>query len=107
MANRDKKTAFWAMTLGVVVLIAVGVTSPKDWVLEAWYLHDLEHGDRKARRRRSTCARHSHPGTWSFTSPMACINAYMVVGPTKRKPRRRRSRLRASEAGVVAKNPQQ
>ena len=49
MANRDKRTAFWAMTLGVVVLVAVGVTS-KDWVLETWYLHELEHGDEAEKR---------------------------------------------------------
>ena len=49
MANRDKKTAFWAMTLGVVVLVAVGVTS-KSWVRETWYLHKLEHGDEEARK---------------------------------------------------------
>lgn len=49
MASRDKKTAFWSMTLGVVVLVAVGVTS-KDWVLETWYLHKLEHGDEAEKR---------------------------------------------------------
>ena len=39
---------------------------------------------------------------WSSTIPVACINAYAVVGPTKRKPRRRSSLAIAVDSGVVA-----
>ena len=34
--------------------------------------------------------------------PVACMSAYAVVGPTKRKPRRLSSRASALDAGVVA-----
>src|SRR5204863_440005 len=39
---------------------------------------------------------------WSFTRPHACISAYSVVGPTKRKPWRLSSRASATVSGVVA-----
>ena len=42
------------------------------------------------------------PATWSSTSPTLCMNAYTIVEPTNRKPRRRRSAESASETGVVA-----
>ena len=38
--------------------------------------------------------------TWSSASPAACMNAYTVVGPTNRKPRRLRSLLSAVDCGV-------
>ena len=37
---------------------------------------------------------------WSLTTPIACINAYTVVGPTKRHPRRLRSFDSRTEAAV-------
>jgi hypothetical protein len=43
-------------------------------------------------------ARHSQPSMWSLTSPIACMNAYTVVGPTKRQPRRLRSFDSATDA---------
>src|SRR5215204_4345572 len=42
------------------------------------------------------------PCRWSFTSPMACMNAYIVVGPTNVQPRRRRSFESAVDSGLVA-----
>ena len=39
---------------------------------------------------------------WSLTMPIACISAYIVVGPTKRNPRRLRSLLSAFERSVFA-----
>ena len=42
--------------------------------------------------------RRKQPTTWSSTSPAACMNAYIVVGPTKRKPRRFRSLLSAVDS---------
>src|SRR5215203_2957772 len=41
------------------------------------------------------------PCRWSFTSPMACMNAYIVVGPTNVQPRRRRSFESAVDSGVT------
>src|SRR3954452_25054840 len=37
---------------------------------------------------------------WSSTRPVACMNAYMMVLPTKRKPRRLRSWESASDSGL-------
>ena len=39
---------------------------------------------------------------WSSTIPVACINAYAVVGPTNRKPRRFSSLAIAVDSGVTA-----
>ena len=47
-----------------------------------------------ARRKQSTL--------WSLTMPVACMCAYMMVEPTKRKPRCFRSRLSLSDSGLVA-----
>ncbi len=49
MLNRGKKPACWAVTMGVVVLVAVGLTS-RDRILETWWLYRLEYGDSKERR---------------------------------------------------------
>lgn len=40
--------------------------------------------------------------TWSLTIPIACICAYMMVGPTKENPRLLRSLLSAREVSVSA-----
>jgi len=40
---------------------------------------------------------------WSLTIPIACIKAYMMVGPTKRNPRFFMSLLIASDSGEVAR----
>src|SRR5689334_14940700 len=39
---------------------------------------------------------------WSFTMPVACINAYAVVGPTNTKPFFLRAFDMATDSGVVA-----
>src|SRR5262245_15376933 len=46
----------------------------------------------------SRCRKHEI--SWSFTMPTACMNAYVMVDPTNRKPRLRRSLLRASDSRV-------
>ena len=46
-----------------------------------------QRGRSNAARSDSTSARTSQPSRWSFTSPWACISAYIVVGPTCLKPR--------------------
>ena len=38
---------------------------------------------------------------WSFTSPIDCMNAYTVVGPTNFQPRRFRSLASAFDSSVV------
>ena len=38
---------------------------------------------------------------WSLTSPIDCMNAYTVVGPTNRQPRRLRSLASAFDSSVV------
>ena len=43
-------------------------------------------GRPKPCRARSAAARTTQPRAWSLTKPMACINAYTVVGPTKAQP---------------------
>ena len=53
-------------------------------------------------RARSTAGRAAHPSRWSLTSPIACMNAYTVVGPTNRHPRRLSSRASAVDSGVCA-----
>ena len=58
-------------------------------------------GLRNRLRCLSTSSRNAQPSTWSFTRPMACENAYIVVGPTKRHPRFFRSRERALDSGEV------
>src|SRR5690606_27979258 len=40
----------------------------------------------KSRRIRATSPRVTQPSAWSLTSPIACMKAYTVVGPTKRQP---------------------
>src|SRR5262249_22674652 len=47
---------------------------------------DGDHGPTSAFRAREQAPRAAHPTRWSFTTPTACIAAYAVVGPTKRKP---------------------
>ena len=42
------------------------------------------------------------PGAWSLTRPMACISAYMVVGPTNFQPRFLSSLDRAWDSAVCA-----
>ena len=53
--------------------------------------------------RPATCRRaafqRKQSTVWSLTMPTACINAYIVVGPTKRKPRFFMSLLIATEIG--------
>ena len=49
--------------------------------------------------------RRKQPATWSSTSPAACMNAYIVVGPTKRNPRRFRSLLSAVASSVTSAGP--
>src|SRR4051794_41850876 len=51
---------------------------------------------------RSASARAGHPARWSLTTPTACISAYIVVGPTKAKPRRLSSLASAFDSGVEA-----
>ena len=41
-----------------------------------------------------------HDTRWSFTSPHACMNAYIVVGLTKRNPRDFSALLRAFDCAV-------
>ncbi len=48
-------------------------------------------------------ARAWQPSRWSFTSPIACMKAYTVVGPTKLQPRFLRSLDMAMDAGDVDK----
>src|SRR5262245_20513965 len=46
--------------------------------------------------------RNAQPCRWSFTRPIACMNAYIVVGPTNVQPRFRKSFESAIDSGVVA-----
>ncbi len=48
-----------------------------------------------------TLFRWKHSSVWSLTSPMACINAYAVVGPTNFQPRFFSSFERAIDSGDV------
>jgi hypothetical protein len=62
----------------------------------------------RAQARRQACAslscrRRKQSREWSFTMPVACMCAYITVDPTKRKPRRFRSRLSASDSGLLAR----
>src|SRR5918993_4239536 len=50
-------------------------------------------------RAASAAARTEQPSRWSLTRPMACMNAYTVVGPTKVQPRRFRSLARDCASG--------
>src|SRR5690606_25391057 len=43
-------------------------------------------GRRNAPRARATSSRVMQPSAWSLMSPIACMNAKTVVGPTKRQP---------------------
>ena len=52
-------------------------------------------------RAFSAAGREWHPSRWSLTSPMACMKAYTVVGPTKLQPRFFRSLDMAIDAGDV------
>ena len=52
-------------------------------------------------RASSTRRRIGHPRWWSFTSPIDCMNAYIVVGPTNDQPRRLRSRDIAVDSADV------
>ena len=52
-------------------------------------------------RAASAASRAWQPSRWSLTRPMACMKAYMVVGPTKLQPRLRRSLESACDAGEV------
>src|SRR3954471_11131907 len=52
--------------------------------------------------RLLTGDRKLQPWRWSFTRPIACMNAYIVVGPTNVQPRFRRSFDSATDSGVVA-----
>jgi|GEM_PF-5090811 len=68
------------------------------------------HRSQRRKHRRSVAARRlfamrsrtEHPSKWSFTNPMACMNAYAVVGPTNDHPRRLSSLLSAVEVGVLS-----
>src|SRR5690606_25794873 len=55
----------------------------------------------RCQRDQPACTR-QHPSTWSSTIPDDCISAYIVVGPTKRKPRPRSVLLRAVDSSVTA-----
>ena len=57
----------------------------------------------KPARALATSARVTHPSTWSFTRPIACMNANAVVGPTKRHPRFYRPFDSATAAGEVVR----
>ena len=51
-------------------------------------------------RACSTLLLVSQSSAWSFTMPIDCMNAYAVVGPTKRNPRCLSALDMAREAGV-------
>lgn len=60
------------------------------------------YGRRKLARACSTSALVMQPGAWSLTMPMACISAYIVVGPTNFQPRFLSSLDRVCDSGVWA-----
>ena len=53
------------------------------------------------RRRSSIGCRQAQPSKWSLTIPMACMNAYIVVGPTNVQPRFFKALDKRTEAGEV------
>ena len=55
----------------------------------------------KSARACKAFVRAAQPWMWSLTSPIACMKAYMVVGPTKLHPRFLRSLERAMDPGEV------
>lgn len=54
-------------------------------------------GRTKPKRWASTSGRMQQSSSWSFTSPVACMNAHTVVGPTNFHPRAFRSFANAIE----------
>jgi penicillin-binding protein 1A len=61
---------------------------------------ELEGRARAAGRARGRFGASQQSRTWSFTSPVACMNAYTMVEPTKFMPRRFKSLLSASDSAV-------
>src|SRR5262245_16761159 len=60
----------------------------------------LHAGTSKRVRPVSARSRAAQPSRWSFTSPIACMKAYIVVGPTKVKPSVRSAFESARELSV-------
>src|SRR4029079_16684445 len=56
--------------------------------------------DEKERPHPLSSACRKHPARWSFTIPVACMKAYMMVVPTNLNPRVLRSFDRASDTSV-------
>ena len=58
------------------------------------YTVDVQASARHSLRRKQSVV-------WSFTMPVACMCAYMIVDPTKVKPRFFKSLLMLSDNGVM------
>ena len=65
------------------------------------YSFAIDAGELKATRASNAFARAAQPSIWSLTSPIACMNAYILVGPTKVQPRFLRSLDKAMDSGEV------